>query len=431
MSSSLTGSSTGSQVLAGELGREGSAQSVMAPISYSGAPSASSVASLRIDPASGQLSMSNSMRMMRRSETKAGSIDDGMLHVGKGGGGGGSSLGHSHGASSRSSVFSQESSLPSIMSKITHKIEDWLAEAPPMPDVQSDLDELVERLVISKESKTRTFCLDQREIMSVCSMAKKALLADPSLLALAAPVKIVGNLNGHYNDLLGIITACGVPANTSYLFLGGYVSHGVRSLETICLLLCYKVKYPNTFFLLRGSEETPGATKTGGFLDECKKRASMTVWRELISVFDCMPLAAVIKKKVRGLSPSLNRIEDISNIQRPYMFEHTGIVADLLFSQPDEVDNAELAWTDSKTGIGYEFNTRVLHSFLNYNSFDLMVRSKQLVQHGFEFWGKQRLVSIFSASQFCGRHDNDGAVLEVDAHLKCSFTVIESVERKQ
>lgn len=49
-----------------------------------------------------------------------------------------------------------------------------------------------------------------------------------------------------------------------------YVDRGKRGLETICLLMCYKVKYPDNFFLLRGNHESASINKMYGFYDECE-----------------------------------------------------------------------------------------------------------------------------------------------------------------
>lgn len=41
-------------------------------------------------------------------------------------------------------------------------------------------------------------------------------------------------------------------------------------LQTIVLLLCYKIKYPNNFFLLRGNHEVANLNRIYGFYDECE-----------------------------------------------------------------------------------------------------------------------------------------------------------------
>lgn len=126
-----------------------------------------------------------------------------------------------------------------------------------------DIDDMISRLLdVGYSGKvSKSVCLKNTEITSLCLAAREVFLSQPTLIELSPPVKIVGDVHGQYSDLIRLFEMCGFPPSANYLFLGDYVDRGKQSLETILLLLCYKVKFPENFFLLRGNHECANVTR--------------------------------------------------------------------------------------------------------------------------------------------------------------------------
>jgi len=215
------------------------------------------------------------------------------------------------------------------------------------------------------------------------------------------------------------------PPEASYLFLGDYVDRARQSIETIALLLCYKIKYPGLVFLLRGNHECAALNRIYGFFDECKRRYSVKLWRVFGDCFNCMPVAALVARRVLcmhgGLSPELEHLDQIRAIQRPTEVPEDGLLCDLLWSDPDP---KLLGWTYSSRGVSYCFGPDVAAKFLEKLDLDLICRAHQVVEDGYEFQCGRRLVTIFSAPNYCGEFDNAGGMMVMGADLCCSFKIL-------
>ncbi|RPA73830.1 phospho protein phosphatase PPZ [Ascobolus immersus RN42] len=295
-----------------------------------------------------------------------------------------------------------------------------------------DLDDMISRLLDAGYAGkvTKSVCLKNAEIIAVCQAAREVLLSQPALIELAAPVKIVGDVHGQYSDLIRMFEMCGFPPNSNYLFLGDYVDRGKQSLETILLLLCYKLKFPENFFLLRGNHECANVTRVYGFYDECKRRTSLKIWKTFIDTFNTLPLAAIVASKIfcvhGGLSPSLHHMTDILSIPRPTDVPDYGLLNDLLWSDPADMQSD---WEENERGVSYCFGRNVIRSFLEKHDFDLVARAHMVVEDGYEFFNDRTLVTVFSAPNYCGEFDNWGAVMSVNKELLCSFELLKPLDK--
>ncbi|OIW02700.1 hypothetical protein TanjilG_29476 [Lupinus angustifolius] len=253
-------------------------------------------------------------------------------------------------------------------------------------------------------------------------------LACGSLSGIASSTR---DIHGQYSDLLRLFEYGGLPPNANYLFLGDYVDRGKQSLETICLLLSYKIKYPENFFLLRGNHECASINRIYGFYDECKRRFNVRLWKAFTDCFNCLPVAALIDDKILcmhgGLSPELTHLDEIRNLPRPVAIPDTGLLCDLLWSDPGRDVKG---WGMNDRGVSFTFGPDTVAEFLAKHGLDLVCRAHQVVEDGYEFFADRQLVTIFSAPNYCGEFDNAGAMMSVDENLMCSFQILKPAEKK-
>ena len=275
------------------------------------------------------------------------------------------------------------------------------------------------------KNTTNEVKLSEDEVELLIASALKIIKSEAVCLELSPRISVCGDIHGQFYDLLRIFEINGYPPDTKYLFLGDYVDRGKQSLETICLLLAFKIKYPNDIYLLRGNHESANVCKVYGFFDECKRKLSMKLWKSFCDLFDYFPLSAIIENKIicmhGGISKELVNISQLKAIKRPLEVPDNGLVCDLLWSDPSD---SVVGFGVNERGVSCTFSPKVLESFLDKNDLDLVCRAHQVVEEGYEFFGEQMLVTVFSAPNYLGEFDNNGAVMLVEKDLLCSFQII-------
>ncbi|KKA27671.1 hypothetical protein TD95_001261 [Thielaviopsis punctulata] len=323
-----------------------------------------------------------------------------------------------------------------------------------------DLDECISRLY-KKE------LLAESVVEAVCAKTKELLMRESNVVHVKAPVTVVGDIHGQFFDLIEIFRIGGFCPDTNYLFLGmpaaslffspcyyratittittittiiptnsltnasvssppgDYVDRGMFSVETISLLVCLKLRYPNRVHLIRGNHESRGVTQSYGFYTECcRKYGSANVWHYFTDMFDFLTLSVVIDNQIfcvhGGLSPSIHSIDQIKVIDRFREIPHEGPMADLVWSDPD-ADKDEFSL--SPRGAGYTFGAQVVKKFLAVNAMSHILRAHQLCQEGYQVLYDDRLSTVWSAPNYCYRCGNMASVLEVKDNGERFFNV--------
>lgn len=275
-------------------------------------------------------------------------------------------------------------------------------------------------------------------VSQICILAEELFMREANVQMVPAPVVLCGDIHGQFHDLLELFRVSGgFPDNhTNFLFMGDFVDRGFYSVETLLLILCLKVRYPDRICLIRGNHESRQISAAYGFYDEClRKYGSVSVWRMCCEVFDHMSLGALVGGPGGvfcihgGLSPDVRNIDEISGIDRIQEVPHEGAMCDLLWSDPDESITSD--WAVSSRGAGFLFGGGPVERFHHVNNTSLIARAHQLVLNGYNEMFDGKLVTVWSAPNYCYRCGNMAAVLELDENLQRKYVEFDTVEHPE
>jgi len=159
--------------------------------------------------------------------------------------------------------------------------------------------------------------IPESDVRKLCEKAKEILGEEENVHHVPIPATVVGDIHGQFYDLLELFDVGGQVPEVNYVFMGDFVDRGYYSVETFLYLLALKVRYPKRVTLIRGNHESRQITQVYGFYDEClRKYGNANVWSLFTSLFDYLPLSAVVEDSIfclhGGLSPSLDDFDQIN-----------------------------------------------------------------------------------------------------------------------
>ncbi|XP_006654144.1 serine/threonine-protein phosphatase 5 [Oryza brachyantha] len=264
-------------------------------------------------------------------------------------------------------------------------------------------------------------CIHKRYAYQIVLQTVQLLRSTPSLVDVDVPngnhFTVCGDVHGQYFDLLNIFELNGLPSEENpYLFNGDFVDRGSFSVEVILALFAFKCLYPTGMYLARGNHESKSMNKIYGFEGEVRSKLGEAFIELFAEAFCCLPLAHVINSKVFVVHGGLFSVDgvklsDIRAIERFREPPEEGLMCEILWSDPQP----QLGRGPSKRGVGLSFGADVTKRFLQENKLDLVVRSHEVKDEGYEIEHDGKLITVFSAPNYCDQMGNKGAYIRFSA----------------
>lgn len=273
--------------------------------------------------------------------------------------------------------------------------------------------------------------LGETEALEIINRAAAILRKEPNLMRLNDPITVCGDIHGQFYDLCKLLEVGGDPRDQQYLFLGDYVDRGCFGCEVVLYLFAFKIKHPETFYLLRGNHECRHLTAYFNSKHETRYKYSMAVYEAMMAAFDCLPLACILNGRFLcvhgGLSPEIKKVEEINAIHRFREPPSSGPMCDLLWSDPMEEDqegsHADALFVHNELrGCSFVFSYAATCQFLVANHLLSVIRAHEAQDEGYRLYKKSStgfpaVICIFSAPNYCDTYDNKAAIIRFQNNL--------------
>ncbi|OHS99220.1 Serine/threonine-protein phosphatase PP1 isozyme 9 [Tritrichomonas foetus] len=266
-------------------------------------------------------------------------------------------------------------------------------------------------------------------LMELAKAVGEIFKSEPIVIRSNEPIIIIGDIHGHLFDLARIFINFGFPPSQRYLFLGDLVDRGEFSTECITFIYALKYLYPNHILIIRGNHEFSLTSASGGFSDEIETiYPNCRLFNYFIDSFQYMPLSVILYNKIicvhGGPCPELQKVSQLDAIERPIPDYENPLICGILWSDPSF--NIP-SYMPSRRGTGWLFGDQALADFLEANNLSVLIRGHECVSEGYEKCFDGQLITVFSASNYCGALHNKAAVLCVSGADKIEPVTMEPI----
>lgn len=199
-----------------------------------------------------------------------------------------------------------------------------------------------------------------------------------------------------------------VARDIPIIYLGDYVDRGTKQLENLAFVLSLKIERPEKVVLLRGNHETERMNRGYGFYEVVKRSYSERLYKEIISLYPRLPVAAVIGKEYYAAHGGISSvIEDYMEINDLKTSDEG--YREIFWNDPSE--DIEDFQTNIRRGGYHLYGRKAVENFLTENDLSMIIRAHEVYQTGYMYYFDGKLLSIFSVSNY--RRGNKGKFVHV------------------